>query len=159
MLDEIRLPLELELEITLDFLARDFAAWISHSDSGVAASKLGLLCISDFQGIAAGVLKDFSVSDFRLLVWTTILVYTARYRDGEDDHGQIEALCNLKKFRNWCGENVINKLDRLCRPQSLQQLTTLQCKLLFLVVIGVCLSATYSIDISVWSPISSRHAS
>lgn len=150
MLDEIRLPLELEQEITIDFLAQDFAAWIARLNSGVAASKLGLLCISDFQVTAAGVLKDISINDFRLLVWTTTLVYTARCRDGEEHHQQIEALCNLKKFMNRCGENVVNELDRLCRPHSIQQLAPLQCKLLFLVVIGVCLSATYTIDISVW---------
>lgn len=99
-------------------------------------------------------MRDFSISDFRLLVWTTTLVYTARCNHHEDPR-QIKALCNLKKFRNWCGENVVNALDGLCRPQSIKKLNIQQLKLLFLVVIGVCLSATYTL---VWSPIPNRYS-
>jgi hypothetical protein len=149
MLDEFQLPLEQEPEITLDFLAQDFAAWIEHSNSGIATSKLGLLFTSDFQVTASGILEDLPIIDFRLLVWTTTLAYTARCHDGEDYHWQIEVLCNLKKFRNRCGEKVVSKLDKLCRPLSIRRLTIQQRKLLFLVVIGVCLSATYTTDISV----------
>ena len=104
----------------IDFLARDFANWISRSNSGIAASKLGLLCTRDFQVAASSILEDSFIKDVRLLIWTTTLAYTAQGLDSKSSQQQNEALSNLKRFRNSCGDRVVRNLDTLCRPQNIQ---------------------------------------
>lgn len=149
MLDEIHVPLEAQVKGNIDFLARDFANWISRSNSGIAASKLGLLCTRDFQVAASSILEDSFIKDVRLLIWTTTLAYTAQGLGSKSSQQQNEALSNLKRFRNSRGDRVVRSLDRLCRPQNIQHSSPLQRKLLFLVILGVSLSATYTVYCSV----------
>lgn len=145
-LEEIQLSLELQAACNPVILAEDFANWISRSNPGLASSKLGILCTSNFQVTAGPVLGNSFVKDFRLLIWTTTLAYTAYTADYGDPEQLNEALCNLKRLRNSYGERVVRNLDRLCRPQVIQQLSKVQRKLLFLIIVSICLSTTYTLD-------------
>jgi len=87
MIDEIQLPPELQAGTNLNLLTEDFAKWISHSNPRLPLSKLGLLCTTNFQVIAGQVLKALLIKeislikDFRILIWTTTLAYTANPTD------------------------------------------------------------------------------
>jgi hypothetical protein len=145
-IDEIQLPLELQAASIPDLLAEDFAHWISHSNLGLAYSKLGVLCSSNFQVIAGEILGDSFVKHFRLLIWTTTLAYTAHTTNSCSTQRQNEALCKLKKLRDSYGDKVVQNLDRICRPQDIQKFSKIKRKLLFLVIVGVCLTATYTLE-------------
>ena len=146
MLDEIQLPPGSQAVANLDVLAQDFANWISHSNPVVSSSKFGLLCTSEFQAIAGRVLEYSFIKDFRLLIWTTSLAHTAHTANYVGTQRPDEALNNLRKLRNSYGAKVIRTIDSLCRPLVLQRLSTAQRKLLFLIIFGICLSATYTRD-------------
>ena len=107
MLDEIQLPGDLQAVTNPDALVEDFANWISHSSPGVASSKLALLCTSSFQATAGPILGDSFIKDFRLLIWTTTLSYTAYVADSGSIQQQNKAVCNLNKLRNACGNRVV----------------------------------------------------
>jgi hypothetical protein len=144
MLEQIRLPSILSTTINLDFLATD---WISHTTPGMPTSKLGLLCTPAFQSVAGGGLGDSFVKNFRLLLWTTSLLYIAINGEvhPQDALAHETALRNLKRLINACGKRVVLRLDELCHPGAINNMPGSLQKQLFLVIIGVCLSATYMI--------------
>jgi len=147
MLDQLRMPSNLQT-LNLDFLAANYANWISHATSDIPTSKLGLLCTSDFQSIAGHGLGDDFVKDFRFLLWTTSLFYTAMTGTAhpKDEPAYTTALCNLEMSIVSCGNRVVRYLDRLCHPGVIKNMPPAQCKQLFLVVIGMCLCASYMIE-------------
>jgi hypothetical protein len=140
MLEQIRMPSVLSTTINLDFLAIEYAHWISHTTPGMPTSKLGLLCTPAFQSAAGCGLGDSFVKNFRLLLWTTSLLYMAMNGDAP---AHETALRNLKKLINAYGKRVVLRLDELCHPSSINNMPVSLQKQLFLVIIGVCLSATY----------------
>ena len=117
-----------------------------HAESGISTSKLSLLCASQFQEIAGQSLGDAFIRDFRLLVWTTTLAHSAMNSGAlsEADPTYNLALSNLRILVHLYGGRVVPHLENWCRPQSLRKLSIEQHKLLFLIVIGMCLSATYT---------------
>lgn len=147
MLEQIRLPSILSTTINLDFLATEYADWISHNIPGIPTSKLGLLCTSTFQSIAGYGLGDSFVKNFRLLLLTTSLLYIAMNREiyPQDVPVHETALRNLRKLINASGKKVVLRLDELCHPGAINNMAISLQKQLFLVIIGVCLSATYLI--------------
>jgi hypothetical protein len=150
MLEQIRLPSILSTTINLDFLATEYADWISHTTQGMPTSKLGLLCTPAFQSVAGGGLGDSFVKNFRLLLWTTSLLYIAMNGevDPQDAPAHEAALRNLKKLINACGKRVVLHLDVLCHPGAINNMPVSLQKQLFLVIIGLCLSATYMVKAS-----------
>lgn len=147
MLNQVQIPSNLQT-LDLDFLAADYAGWISHATSSIPTSKLGLLCTSDFQSIAGHGLGDDFVKDFRFLLGATSLFYTAmsRITHPKDETVYTTALCNLEKLIGSRGNRVVRRLDQLCHPGVIKNMPPAQCKLLFLVVIGMCLSASYMFE-------------
>ena len=142
----MQLPRGSVATFSLDFLAADVANWITHAESGISTSKLSLLCASQFQEIADQSLGDAFIRDFRLLVWTTTLAHSAMNSGApsELDLTCNLALSNLRILVHSYGERVVPHLENWCRPQSLRRLSIEQRKILFLIVIGMCLSATYT---------------
>ncbi|PMD15912.1 hypothetical protein NA56DRAFT_663425 [Hyaloscypha hepaticicola] len=128
MLEQIRLPSLLSTPINLDFLAAEYANWISHTTPSMPTSKLGLLCTPAFQSVAGGGLGDSFVKNFRLLLWITSLLYIAMNGevDPQDAPAHEAALRNLKKLINACGKRVVLRLDELCHPGAINNMPYLQ---------------------------------
>jgi hypothetical protein len=141
-IDDFSLFLELPAALSLEFLATDIANWITHTNSGIAVGKVDLLCSVTFQELAGGALGHEFIRHFRLVLWITTLSQTAKHNT--TFLAQTQAMDTLERWLHFYGKNVVLHLDTKCRAHSIRKLSGEECKALFLVIIGMCLSATYA---------------
>jgi hypothetical protein len=144
--DRIVLTIQGASPVTISSLASDISQWIAESGTGFPTSKLNLLCGPVFQGLAKDHFGDNFINGFRLLIWATMLLNSATIKPGKSAHIQAEK--NLKSLVNFLGQAIILEVDRLCKHSKMKTQSSEQRLLLFLVIIGLCLSASY---IPLWS--------
>jgi hypothetical protein len=75
------------------------------------------------------------------LIWATTLLNSATLNTEQLAHVQAEQ--SLKRLVNFYGQAVISKVDRLCKYNNMRSQSSEQRLLLFAVLIGLCLSASY----------------
>jgi len=127
--------------ITISSLASDISRWIAGQGTGFQTSKLNLLCGPVFQGLAQGHFRDHFIKSFRLLIWATTLLNSATVQTEQLVHVQAEK--SLKRLVNFYGHAVISEADVLCKYSNMRSQSSEQRLLLFLVLIGLCLSASH----------------
>jgi len=127
--------------LTSSSLANDICQWITESGRRSPAPKLNLLCSPVFQGLAGNHFDDHFIKNFRVLIWTTMLLNSATVKP--DQRAHIQAEKNLKRLINFCGQAVISKVDTLCKHKTMKSQSLEKRYLLFIVLIGLCLSASY----------------
>ena len=125
----------------------EYADWISHNAPSTPTSKLRFLCTSAFQSIAGYGLGHSFIKDFRLLLWITSLFYIAMNKEifSQNTAAHETALKSLRRLINACGGRAVLRLDELCHPRTMNNMSVNLQIQLFLVIIGVCLSAAYRI--------------
>lgn len=133
--------------LSLGDLAASYADWISDSNnaSNQLTCKVGLLCSSMFQNVAGqGFLGGELVAYFRLLLCTTTHFYLRMREDKHisDIRTNPVVLKNLVLVINACGKKVVQRLDRLCLPESIRGMPGDDQKRLFLLLLGMCLSVS-----------------
>lgn len=141
-IDDISPFLETPAILSLDILTADIANWITRTSSGIAVGKVDLLCSSVFQNLAGQALGHEFIRNFRQVLWLTTLAHTATRN--RILHTQTQTMDNLENWLHFYGENVVLQLDQHCRAHCIRKLSLMKRKALFLVIIGMCLSATYT---------------
>ena len=139
--DLVALTVEWTRPITAFSLASDISQWIMGLDAGLPASKLSLLCSPVFQRLAKDHFRDDFVKNFRLLIWATTLLNSATIQSEKLAHVRAEE--NLRRLVAFYGEAVISEVDRLCKYSNMRSQSSENMLLLFLVLIGLCLAASY----------------
>jgi hypothetical protein len=148
MVDLIKLNFDVPVPWDINSLAKDYANWITHSGSTTLTSKTGILCTKNFQRLAARALGDVFCLEFRILLWTSSLIYVLQAQDWHSPQFSLEG---LQKTRNNVGTKVLSKLEEVCRPETLRNLKAIERKALFLVIVGTSLSVTYMGSLQGWS--------
>jgi hypothetical protein len=141
LIDHIKLDSHVPVSWDIDFLAKDYAAWITHSGSTTPTSKTGILCTKDFQRLASRTLKEPFCREFRILLWTSSLLHVLRLQGW---HSYQLSLQDLEETRNNAATKVLSQLEERCRPETIRNLTDTERKALFLVIVGTVLSVTYT---------------
>jgi hypothetical protein len=139
--DRIILPLPEASSITIYSLANDISQWIMGSGTGLPSSKLALLCSPVFQSLSKEHLGDGFTKSFRLLIWATTLLSSTTAQPGLPAYVQAET--RLTRLVSCLGNTVIPEVDRLCKYSNLKSHSQEQRLLLFLVLTGLCLAASY----------------
>lgn len=135
------------MTLDLGFFVTKYAEWISHTTPDIRTGKPGLVCTSTFQSVGGQSLGDPLIEYYRLLLWTASLLYLAMNWEirPQDVSAHETALLKMKKLINACGNKVVRLLDELCHPGAIHRMPPSLRKQLFLVVVGVGLSATYMV--------------
>ena len=139
--DRISLPIQETTSISISLLANDIAQWITGSRPGLAVSKLNLLCSPVFRNLFKDCLDDELIQTFRLLVWATTLLDSTTSQPDNSVH--IQAQKSLVMLVEFYGNAVMLEVDRLCKYSNMKSHSPQQRMLLFLVLIGLCLAASY----------------
>ena len=126
---------------TISSLVSDISQWITKSGTGSPTSKLNLLCSPVFQGLAGHHFSNDFIENFRFLIWTTMLLNSATVQPGQLAH--VQAKKNLKSLVNFYGQAVVLEVDKHCKSSNMRNHSSEQRMVLFIVVIGLCLSASY----------------
>lgn len=139
--DQVILTVQGANSVTAASLASDISQWIMESEDGLSTSKLNLLCSPVFQCIARTHFGDHLMRDFRLLIWATTLLSSATVQPEQAAHVQAEK--SLTKLVSYYGQAVLLEVDKLCKYRNIKSLSSEQILLLFTILIGLCLSASY----------------
>jgi hypothetical protein len=139
--DRIVLTFQGASSTTISSLSSDISQWIAEPAARLPTSILNLMCTPVFQGLAKDHFGDGFIKGFRLLIWATMLLNSATIKPENLAHIQAEK--NLKSLINFLGRGVISDVDRLCKYSKMKSQSSEQRLLLFIVLIGLCLSASY----------------
>ncbi|KAI9741096.1 MAG: hypothetical protein M1834_002809 [Cirrosporium novae-zelandiae] len=128
-------------------LADDYVGWVKRSSFTFDASSPCVLSPKDYLQLASQTLGVDFCKDFRLLLWTTSLIFILK---SDPSQGRSFPITYLRGINTQAGTSVLQKLDNLCRT-DLRKKSDPERRALFLAVVGTSLAAMYSENKSVQS--------
>jgi hypothetical protein len=136
-------PIELDFEELvrwdLDDLSKNWAIFMGYPTQIPQTSVIGVMSSFQLQHLLSDWIPKNVCEPFRLLVYTSSLMYTLGSRESYYGHAQLE----VRLLRAYTGTALLSGLEKLLRERNLAKAVPERLRAAFLVLFGTILAVSY----------------